>query len=190
MNFLGHAFFSHTEAEVLCGNIMGDFVKGDMRKSTLPILIQEGVRRHRTIDRICDSTKSFLEMKKLFSPRIGHYKGVVVDILLDHFLAIYFNKFHPMPLKMFSAMCYEKIEQCSDYFTQDFKRVFNYMKRDNFFMQNLELINIQELLNSIVRRSPKAQGLEIAFEDIKLYYQKFEALFFQFMEEMKVLEDE
>jgi len=190
MNFLGHAFYSLTSPEELCGNMMGDFVKGDVLLSGLPLRIQEGIKRHRKIDRVCDSRTSFKEMKKLFSPVIGHFKGVLVDIVLDHFLAIHFTKFHPLSLVDFSTQCYEKIESQSDYFTSDFKRVFYFMKRDNFFVQNLELENILELLKSIERRSEKAKELHVGYEDIKKKYKEFERLFFQFMEEMRELDDE
>jgi len=190
MNFLGHAFYSLTSPEQLCGNMMGDFVKGDILKSGLPPLVQEGVKRHRTIDRVCDSTAAFLEMKKLFSVKVGHYKGVLVDIVLDHFLAIHFSQFSHIPLEVFALECYEKIEMCRECFTPDFERVFFYMKRDNFFTQNLELENILELLKSIERRSPKAKGLQSALEEIKLHYREFERLFFQFIEEMKILDEE
>ncbi len=190
MNFLGHAFYSHSDEAALCGNIMGDFVKGDIALSGLPLRIQEGVKRHRKIDRVCDSRESFTQMKKLFSPAIGHYKGVLVDIVLDHFLAIHFIKFSSLTLEAFASECYGKIESQSEYFTAEFKRVFHYMKRDNFFVQNLELENIAELLKSIERRSEKAKNLYVGYEDIKNNYREFERLFFQFIEEMRELDNE
>ncbi len=87
MNYLAHAYLTKSkDPMVLFGNMMGDFVKGDKyKKMSLPI--QEGLMLHRHIDTYTDANNIVREAKNLFRPSCGLYSGILVDTLMDHFLA-------------------------------------------------------------------------------------------------------
>jgi acyl carrier protein phosphodiesterase len=87
MNYLAHAYLTKSEdQQVLMGNLMGDFVKGNQylqfEKS-----IQDGIILHRHIDTFTDAHHLIREIKNIFRPACGLYSGILVDTLLDHYLA-------------------------------------------------------------------------------------------------------
>jgi acyl carrier protein phosphodiesterase len=49
MNYLAHATLSFKNDEILTGNMISDFVKGN-KKMLYPAIIQKGIMLHRMID--------------------------------------------------------------------------------------------------------------------------------------------
>jgi acyl carrier protein phosphodiesterase len=68
------------------GNMMGDFIKG---KSYLDfeIEIQEGIMLHRHIDTFTDAHPIISHCKAFFRKEYGLFSGILVDTLLDYFVA-------------------------------------------------------------------------------------------------------
>ncbi len=87
MNFLAHLFLSGDEPELLLGNLMGDFVKGRL-DGRYPPGIERGITLHRRIDSFAATSPSFLRSKRRLNPSFGHFRGVLVDLYYDHFLAV------------------------------------------------------------------------------------------------------
>src|SRR5438094_5646041 len=54
MNYLAHLFLAGDTAELLIGNLAGDFVKGPLRDEFTPG-IREGIRQHRRLDAFTDT---------------------------------------------------------------------------------------------------------------------------------------
>lgn len=52
--------------------------------------IQNGVRLHRLIDSTTDRRENFLN--PLLAEELGRFKGIVSDIVIDHFIAKNFNR--------------------------------------------------------------------------------------------------
>ncbi len=102
MNYLAHAYLTKsTSQQVLMGNMMGDFVKGNQYLQ-YELEVQEGIILHRNIDTFTDANNIIREAKNIFRPECGLYSGLIVDTLLDHYVAndkrlfandVQFNKF-------------------------------------------------------------------------------------------------
>lgn len=86
MNFLFHLYLSGDDPELLVGNFMGDFVKGPL-DDTYPPRIRQGLLLHRKIDAFAQRDASFQRSRLRLSPHYGLYRGVLVDLFYDHFLA-------------------------------------------------------------------------------------------------------
>jgi acyl carrier protein phosphodiesterase len=87
MNYLAHAYLTKSSnRKLLMGNLMGDFVKGNQFKNFEPD-IQQGILLHRNIDTFTDANKIIRDSKNLFRPQCGLYSGIIVDTLMDHFVA-------------------------------------------------------------------------------------------------------
>lgn len=86
MNFLFHMYLSGDDPELLVGNFMGDFVKGPL-DNTYPSRILQGLLLHRKIDAFAQRDANFQASRLRLAPECGHYRGVLVDLFYDHFLA-------------------------------------------------------------------------------------------------------
>jgi len=86
LNILFHMYLSGADEELLVGNFMGDFVKGPL-DNTYPPLIRQGLLLHRKIDVFAQSNPSFQASRLRLPTEYGLYRGVLVDLFYDHFLA-------------------------------------------------------------------------------------------------------
>ena len=86
MNFLFHMFLSEDDPELLVGNFMGDFVKGPLGDA-YPSRIRQGLMLHRKIDSFAQKDACFQASRLRLSASYGLYRGVLVDLFYDHFLA-------------------------------------------------------------------------------------------------------
>jgi acyl carrier protein phosphodiesterase len=86
MNFLCHMLLSGSDDQLLVGNFMGDFVKGRLDER-FPPRIREGVQLHRRIDSFAEQHPLFRQSRLRLDPSFGRYRGVLVDLFYDYFLA-------------------------------------------------------------------------------------------------------
>src|SRR5438477_11389856 len=105
MNFLAHIYLSGSDEQIMIGNFIADFVKGN-KKNEYPSRIKKGIELHRLIDDFTDHHAITLRSKERIRQRQGKYAAVVIDIFYDHFLAKNFSEYHPQPLKEFSEKTY------------------------------------------------------------------------------------
>lgn len=85
MNFLFHIFLSGNDPELLTGNFMGDFVKGQLG-DRYPDGITRGLMLHRKLDSFAQRDFFFQQSRLRLSREYGLYRGVLVDLFYDHFL--------------------------------------------------------------------------------------------------------
>ncbi|HEY6839415.1 MAG TPA: ACP phosphodiesterase [Geobacteraceae bacterium] len=100
MNFLMHLHFSCSEPELLVGNLMGDFVKGRLEDRFSPG-IRRGIELHRKIDAFAATNEVFRASRQRLDPSFGHYRGVLVDLFYDHFLAMSWDDYADVPFPVF-----------------------------------------------------------------------------------------
>lgn len=185
MNFLGHAYFSPDNHEILAANVFGDFVKGRIENHDLPENIKNGLKLHRELDSYCNTCKAYISIKNEIGDEFGHYKSVIADIFIDHLLCAYWKDFSSIPINIYSELTYSKIQKSSQYFPEMFKRVFEYMKNDNWFVISKEYGYIENILRSIERRSPRGIAIAPAVNILKLKKTMLKGMFYEFMDEMK-----
>lgn len=109
MNFLFHLYLSDRSPQGLVGSLMGDYVKGTIPTS-LPPVIRFEIRRHRLVDRFSQDHPLFRQSKYRLSPHIGLYRGVMVDLFYDHFLALHWGNYATMPLEEFAEGVYQALQ--------------------------------------------------------------------------------
>ncbi|GAB7027731.1 acyl carrier protein phosphodiesterase [Geotalea toluenoxydans] len=100
MNFLAHLALSGNRAEIMVGNLMGDFVKGRL-DGRFPAGIQFGLELHRRIDRFAEDSEHFIRSRHRIDGRFGLFRGALVDLFYDHFLARNWRLYHQEPLLQF-----------------------------------------------------------------------------------------
>ncbi|MEI6679926.1 MAG: ACP phosphodiesterase [Mariniphaga sp.] len=87
MNYLSHIYLSGNSEQIILGNFIGDFVKG-RQFLKYPPDVAKGILLHRQIDSFTDSHPIVIECIVKLRPGFGKYSGIVIDIFLDHFLAV------------------------------------------------------------------------------------------------------
>jgi acyl carrier protein phosphodiesterase len=91
LNWLAHILLSRDDIEYQLGNILADPLKGKAWADASPSLIN-GMLMHKSIDKFTDSHELFSLSKSRLGSK-GYLKGVVIDLLYDHFLANDWSQF-------------------------------------------------------------------------------------------------
>jgi acyl carrier protein phosphodiesterase len=96
LNFLFHLHLSGDDPDILTGNLMGDFVKGRIGDDYPPRL-RDGIVLHRRIDSFAQNHSLFRQSRLRIDPCYGHWRGVLVDLFYDHFLAVEWGRWSQEP---------------------------------------------------------------------------------------------
>ena len=110
MNHLAHCFLSFNDEDLLLGNFIGDFVKGnDWQK--YPEKVQKGILLHRTIDSYTDNHPMTDRSVARIRPYAGRYAPPFTDILYDHLLALHWEKYTDTTFDVFAEKTYRQLEK-------------------------------------------------------------------------------
>jgi acyl carrier protein phosphodiesterase len=128
MNYLAHAYLNGTRGnDVLMGNMMGDFIKGNQFLSYEPA-IQQGILLHRSIDTFTDTHTIVSQAKNYFRAEYGLYSGALVDVMWDHFLANDITVFDSdVAVQQFTQNVYAVLQQHSSLMTERMAYMCKYM---------------------------------------------------------------
>lgn len=113
MNHLAHCFLSFGHEDLLVGNFIGDFVKGNAWKGFAPG-VQHGILLHRTIDAYTDEHPAAKQSKERIRSLAGRYASAVTDILYDHILALHWNQYHQESFEVFAEKTYQQLNHRSE----------------------------------------------------------------------------
>ncbi len=180
MNFLAHAYLSFNDPEILTGNLISDFVKGK-KKYEYPDKIVKGIELHRAIDEFTDTYPLNKSTAKFFKPVYGLYSAAFLDIVYDHFLAQELvDKKGQQYLLDFTSHAYEQIENHLSLLPDNFKYVFQFMRREDWLYNYQYEIGIRYSFEGLVRRAKYMTDAQPAFilfqknyEALKMSYQTF-----------------
>jgi acyl carrier protein phosphodiesterase len=97
VNYLFHLYLSGDDPQMLTGNFMGDFVKGPLGENYPPRL-RRGIELHRRIDSFARDQVHFNRSRLRLGAQFGLYRGILVDLYYDHFLAVSWDSRSREPL--------------------------------------------------------------------------------------------
>ncbi|NNC23081.1 DUF479 domain-containing protein [Salinisphaera sp. USBA-960] len=102
MNWLAHFWLADATGSSLCGQFLGDWVKGrDL--SCFDPAIANGIRLHRTIDRLADEQPEYCQLKQHFSRSTRRYASILLDIGFDYSLARQWSQYGHQTLAAYTA---------------------------------------------------------------------------------------
>ncbi len=183
MNFLGHFLLAGDSEPIIIGNFIADFVKGKEYQK-FPAKIAEGILMHREIDSFTDTHEAFKKTKRRIVDTQGHFSGVVVDVLYDHFLASNFQQYSNQALSGFAQKMYTIIDKNHHQLPHQSKFLFRYMKRDNWLMRYKEKEGIDRTLTGMSKRVKFDNNMHLAIEDLNKHYHAIEQDFFSFIDDI------
>lgn len=185
MNYLAHAYLSFQQPEILVGNMISDFIKGK-KQFDYPLPVQKGIKLHRAIDNFTDTHSATQELKSFFRPRYRLYSGAFADVVYDHFLANDLNEFSKeTELKQFTIDSYKTLETHFELFPAPFKKMFPYMKEQDWLYNYRYKWAIEKSFWGLVRRSAYLTEGQIAFEIFNEHYVAMQTCYVAFFPSLK-----
>lgn len=183
MNFLAHIYLSGENEGVIIGNFMADGIKGNKYKK-YPYQIQKGILLHREIDSFTDQHPIVRQSTARLHKNYGHYSGVIVDILYDHFLAKNWNMYHEQPLDEYIQYFYTLLRLNFDVLSSRIQLMMPYMISDNWLLSYASVSGISKILVQMNRRTKNASKMNFAVLELEEYYSEFEQEFTSYFTEL------
>lgn len=179
MNFLGHSMISweidekiDKKKETLYGNFAGDFYKGKIERINLPDNLKEGLVLHRIIDGISDRKENFLN--ELLHEKFHHFKGIVSDMFIDHFLSKNFYRVFNENINDIEKKILYNLHYNSKFFTEEFERTFNWIQLENVLIKYADINFLEMAFRGISHRIRNGEILREAVTELKKNYDVFE----------------
>lgn len=185
MNYLAHAYLSFNDPEILIGNLIADCVKGKQRYS-FSEGIQQGIVLHRKIDEYTDNHPLIKEIQKLYTSTAGRYNGVFLDVTFDHFLATDTLNEPSEGWQEFSKWCYLQVDQNISMTPDIFRRLFSYMKRENWLYNYRHKWMMQRSFERLTHRAKYLPDDANIYSDFEHNYQQLKEGYENFFPELKL----
>ncbi len=183
MNFLAHIYLSGDDEGITIGNFIADGIKGK-RYLKYPQQIKKGILLHRAIDSFTDQHPTVKQSTARLHENYGHYSGVIVDILYDHFLAKNWSEYHPRPLAEYVEEFYELLRSNFQILPARIQRMMPYMIADNWLLSYATVPGISKILAQMNVRTKRVSKMNFAVIELEQYYDEFEAEFTSFFKEL------
>ena len=183
MNFLAHIYLSDDNENIQLGNFFADSVKGK-NYLNYPLEIQKGILLHRFIDTFTDDHEMVRKSKKRLDPKYGLYKGIIIDIFFDHFLAKNWMKYSKRSLRDFTQQFYRNLERNFDLLPEKTKGMVPFLIDQNWLESYAKIEGIEAVLKGMDRRTQNKSKMDMAMTDLHLYYDEFEEDFSKFFPDL------
>ena len=184
MNFLAHSYLSKNDDESVIGNMIADFVKGRLKQQYSPGILA-GIEFHRKIDSFTDSHPIVIDCKKYIQERNRRFSGIILDMFFDHFLAINWQKYSPIPLEQHTQTVYDILEKNRHDLPKPFQFVLSMMIERNWFVSYKKIKVIGYALDNISSRISKENYISESILDLQDNYDELEERFFEFFGELE-----
>lgn len=183
MNYLAHIYLSGDNDLVTIGNFIADGIKGKSYKKHQKD-IQVGILLHRHIDTYTDAHKTVRLSTKRLHEKYGHYSGIIVDILYDHFLAKNWSKYSDIPLDNYVDTFYYSLEAHYNILPLRIQKMMPFMIADNWLLSYASIEGISRVLDGMNRRTENRSSMNEAVAELQEFYTEFENEFFSFFDEL------
>jgi acyl carrier protein phosphodiesterase len=183
MNYLAHIYLSGTNDLLKIGNFMADSIKGSNFEK-FDMDIKKGILLHRHIDSFTDANVIYRKSKHRLHEKYGHYSGVIMDILYDHFLAKNWSRYSDEALEIYAANFYNLLVTNEAILTEKIKGMIPYMIENNWFVSYASLPGIEMILFQMDYKTKHRVHMQEAIVELQLFYQEFEEEFYLFFDEL------
>ena len=183
MNYLSHIYLSGQSEEIILGNFIGDHVKGQQFLS-YPPEVAKGIYLHRQIDSFTDSHPVVNECIVKMRPAFGKYSGIVIDIFLDHFLAVNWSHYSFEKLSTFTKRFHAVI--LANYFQlpSQVKLFVPFLIQNKRLQSYSTFEGIEKTLRIMVKHTSLPPETELALKILEEEYLFFNDAFNRFFPEI------
>jgi acyl carrier protein phosphodiesterase len=184
MNFLAHIYLSGTDEGVKIGNFMADSIRGRQYES-YPKAIMKGILLHRAIDSFTDNHPIYRKSKHRLHEKYGHYSGVIMDIVYDHFLAKNWASYSDELLENYAQNFYTLLQKRYDELTEKTQKILPYMIGRNWLVSYASLEGLELILFQMDHRTKNRVAMQEAIVEVKSFYTEFEEEFTLFFADLQ-----
>lgn len=189
MNFLAHIYLSGNDDLIKIGNFMADGIRGNDYLD-YPDKIQKGIILHRAIDTFTDAHPIWRQSKHRLHERYGHYSGVIIDILYDHFLAKNWKQYSNENLEEYVEHFYQSLQDNYSVLSPKTKKIMPYMIESNWLVSYASIAGIELILFQMDYRTKNRAQMQNAIQELQEFYTEFEEEFTLFFKDLiKMVED-
>lgn len=189
MNFLAHIYLSGNDEFVKIGNFIADGIRGK-KYLNYSKNIQIGILLHRAIDSYTDAHPTFKKSTKRLHKPYGHYSGVIVDILYDHFLAKNWTTYSNTPLADYITDFYASLTTNFDILPLHTQKLLPHMIADNWLLSYASINGIERVLEGMNRRTKYKSNMNLAVNELVEFYDDFEEEFTTFIKAVSTFSEE
>ena len=183
MNFLAHIYLSGEDEDIIIGNFIADEIKGN-RYLKFPPKISKGILLHRAIDTFTDAHPTVRKSTAKLHKNYGHYSGVIVDVLYDHFLAKNWSSYHSQPLDEYVQDFYKLLRDNFTKLTPRIQKMMPFLITQNWLLSYATVEGIGKILAQMNMRVKGNTQMDQAVNELKEHYDEFEAEFTSFFDEI------
>ena len=183
MNYLSHIYLSGESEEIKLGNFIGDFVKGKQFLK-YPPNVAKGILLHRQIDSFTDSHTLVNECIVKLRPGFGKYSGIVVDIFLDHFLAVNWNQYSEEKISSFTKRFHAVLLSNFFQLPSQVKMFLPFLIQNKRLQSYASFEGIEKTLRIMVQRTSLPSETEFAIRILEDNYLFFNKAFNEFFPEI------
>lgn len=184
MNFLAHIYLAGTNKETILGNFIADSIRGN-KFHHYSDGIQFGIKMHRAIDVFTDEHPIFRQSKRRLDNKYRLYKGVIIDLIYDHFLAKNWQQYSDIPLDIYSQSFYQLLYKEFDILPEKTQHLLPYMSQQNWLYKYRTLQGIGEIMHDMNVRTRGISKMNEAIVDLRENYPIFEKDFTLFFDELQ-----
>lgn len=163
---------------------MADSVRGH-RYLDYPDELRKGILLHRYIDTFTDAHPIYRKSKHRLHEKYGHYSGVIMDIVYDHYLAKNWAMYSDVALEEYAATFYELLKDNYDILTEKTQKMIPYMIARNWLVSYATLEGLEMILFQMDYRTQHRANMQEAIVEVKNFYPQLEEEFTLFFEELR-----
>ena len=184
MNYLAHIALSGENTDIIIGNFIGDFIKGD-DFNEYPENLKKGMLLHRAIDSFTDNHPLTIQSKRRFYADFPKVGGIITDIIYDYFLCQHWNKFYTIELDTFITKTYQTLEKNKSKFPPKMDYLYIHLTTNDWFRRYKTQEGTALSLTQIGNRMNYSKDLSLAFEIVNNNTNDFYKEFDHFYQELK-----
>lgn len=184
MNFLAHIYLSGNNDLLKIGNFMADSIRGH-HYLDYPDDIRKGILLHRYIDTFTDAHPIYRKSKHRLHEKYGHYSGVIMDIVYDHYLAKNWSKYSDEKLEDYADSFYKLLQNNYRLLTEKIQKMMPSMIARNWLVSYESLDGLEMILFQMDYRTKHRVHMQEAIVEVKQFYAEFEEEFTLYFEELQ-----
>jgi len=183
MNYLAHLYLSDQTPDGFAGSLLGDFVSGNVA-GKFNGRVEKEITMHRKIDFFTDTNQIVKRSKARISAKLNRFAGVLIDVFYDHYLAVDFEKYAGVSLKVFTEKAYRALQKHGDLFPDAFRQRIPAIIETDLLGSYRSLDGIRITLDRISSRIKRENSLPEGIFDLENNYRELKTDFEEFFPEL------
>jgi len=152
LNYLAHIRLAGDDEDLRLGAMLGDFVRGSEELRKYAPGVKSGILLHRHIDARIDALPATAELLEWLQPPFRRYGGIIIDLALDHELALRWDQYSKESLQEFDRGVREMLARHDSTLPDQLKAFMRYADRRGLFAAYQNESEILHSLRGVGRR--------------------------------------